>query len=731
MSSAKKPGWRAQLSWPRAFTAAVFGLAVVGLVVLCLAVPKGIAVVVALGIVAFAVMASLPTLGARVLALLCAALLGLLALLTLAVIIRWGLDRLSIEGRLPIPVGLLIGFVAFAGVAFWYLVVDWTATFERSMPDHFKDWPRRHALIAAPVLAVLIVLVPPRFLGQEKPASVPKSQRVVAHIDALIVSDPPRPGEASAASAESLDVALRGGSPPYSHAAGFKVRYSVGFRDGNGVRWTMNGTNDPAAAVKALTAPDAPDVAAPTPLNDADRVLVLLVDGTPGAVGDPADWDDLTGRAGEVTRWRRVAAAAAPAGTTSYALLETTSSTRLRDWRGQFIQPGTRVRRGAAVSIQGLGSRSVTDSAVRLAVAAPSAQEDFSLALRHRPILRFDSAESAPRPLAIDELFRDEKVQLCTDQRRGSTACERVTHAEHLKNGGTHLQLDVPRESALRALAQDDLKRLETVESAPSPAPSSPVAPPPSTPPPAAEDARPVGDGSAIYVRAVPVDSEDARHLYLDYWWYLPYNPAGAGSGAFCGPGLLIPGISCFDHVSDWEGVTVVLERTKPGAEPTPIAVHYAQHASVVRYRWDDLEAAWSGDRATNAMRATPESAARPLVFVADGTHAAYPMPCASKPKCRQPIGGAEENRHDGRLPWSGNDAVQCGTTSCLKMLPTSRGGRDPALWNGFEGPWGKRNCFMTYYCDSSSPPAAPGQQERYQEPWHYDKEASRPRALR
>jgi len=98
-----------------------------------------------------------------------------------------------------------------------------------------------------------------------------------------------------------------------------------------------------------------------------------------------------------------------------------------------------------------------------------------------------------------------------------------------------------------------------------------------------------------------------------------------------------------------------------------------------------------------------------------------YLLPCSDKPDCRQVIGGAEENEHDGEQPWAGNTTLACGTASCLQMLPTSRGGRDPALWNAFEGAWGTRNCFMTYYCDSSSPPAAPGGQGRCQRPWEHD----------
>ena len=356
-----------------------------------------------------------------------------------------------------------------------------------------------------------------------------------------------------------------------------------------------------------------------------------------------------------------------------------------------------------------MASQAVTDAAVRLAVAAPSAQEDFTLAVRHRPILRFDAAESAPRPLSIEDVFATGKVKQCSSQLPGNTQCEPVPSARALQNGGTHLQLPLPSIKELRSLARDEQGRLSGTGGAlAEPATEGPAAPPPATPPPAlAPVGQPLGVGSAIYVHPVPVDTEDASMLYLDYWWYLADNPAGSGSGAFCGPGFVIRGVNCFDHVSDWEGVTVMLDRSTPGKKPKPVAVHYAQHSSVVRYEWPALQAAWlQDDVASDILEETADDAPRPIVFVAGGTHASYPLPCDEKADCRQVVGGAEENEHDGERTWVGNTVLTCGTAPCLKMLPTSRGGRDPALWNAFEGAWGTRNCFMSYYCDSSAPAA-------------------------
>ena len=63
------------------------------------------------------------------------------------------------------------------------------------------------------------------------------------------------------------------------------------------------------------------------------------------------------------------------------------------------------MRRGGAVSIQRFGRGSVAEAAVDLAIGSPSSQEEFVLALRHQPILRFHSTEPVPRPLSVGWLF--------------------------------------------------------------------------------------------------------------------------------------------------------------------------------------------------------------------------------------------------------------------------------------------------------------------------------------
>jgi hypothetical protein len=729
-----------------AVTIAVTAAAVVGAVVL----GRALTPLVPVGIGVFALIATWRAFGRRLLELVCAAVIALLALVPVAIAVR-ALLGLFGDWRLPIPAGLVLALVVFFGVAVWYLGGNWfgrrrdasgapdnrPAPAQRhrfAMPS--PRWGWRSSMVWAASLAIVVVLGLPVLVGvleESRERPVANEQVVVSKIDAFIVADPARGRRSRPADVTEQARARLG---PYAHAAGFDVRWSVGFAtDDDGVRWTLAGSASEADAIAALADPDAPAVPKPGVLNDADRVLLLLVDGTPAVLdGDPANRPSIDRDAdGAVARWRRVAAAGLPSGTPTYALLETTNDERIEEGWARFIRPQTAVRRGAVISLQQFGSRTVTDTAVRLAIGAPTAQEDYSLALRYRPILRFDEAEQAPRPLSVEALFATKKVRICSANRRPEDLamgrlgeeCSAVTDPRQLANDGDpHLELPLDPARKIRDVAKAERAELQrrrqatpTPAGAPAGAPAGTPLPAPPTP---SAGGSQLGKGSAIYVHPVPADTEDASFLYLDYWWYLPYNPAESGAGAFCGPGFVIPGISCFNHVSDWEGVTVVLKRTGPTRVPDVLAVHYAQHSGVARYAWKDLRTAWERDAdARGILAETPNSDTRPLVFVARGTHASYPRPCRGG--CDQVIEDAEEKPHDGRMPWAGNTVPLCGAEDCLKLLPTARGGRTPALWNGFVGRWGTRHCWLTYYCDSGSPPEAPGRQPRYQRPWEND----------
>ena len=220
------------------------------------------------------------------------------------------------------------------------------------------------------------------------------------------------------------------------------------------------------------------------------------------------------------------------------------------------------------------------------------------------------------------------------------------------------------------------------------------------------------GPNSAIYYRV----ARGTDRVYVDYWWYFTRNPTPVAAGLFCAPGFQLPGLTCHEHPSDWEGVTVVLgpcETFGPSCTRfgdrrwAPAAVRYAQHEFLVSYAWrPTLLRLWSGRRNRPVLR--------PLVFVANNSHASYPQACRQRCKQLRTILGrpVSEAAHDGRVPWERND---CGT--CVRRLPLTRDDR-PALWNAFGGRWGTQTCILAgSYCDASRAPGAPAKQSRYRDP--------------
>jgi hypothetical protein len=642
-----------------------------------------------------------------VLRVLGAILVAFLAMAGVAILLNLLLDlihRIHLLRNIEVPIaaGLLIAMVVFGLAAYWYL--------------RRAEWETKWSVLAAAGLAAIVVLAAPYVVGRlhadDTTTRVDDEKPVHSRLDVLIVTDgSPHRGEVT---------------PPPSPALGeFDVTYSVGYAAGDDrVRWTLLDSKEPTVALDAIAAGARrpPRGGQPTARSDADHVLLLYVDGTPPVlVGDPAKLPNVAAQEGEVERWREVARSVvlqAESRLPTFALLQTTAKGRLAQWKGFS-------RRNGPVSVQALGSQTAADAAVRLAIAAPTAQEDLALAMQHRPILLFDLREKAPRPLSITALFNEGRVRLCHDEGLAGTTCdEPSSDPKLLKNGGTHLRLKLPEAEELRRIAVEE--HTAATEAAAKPTaetgtaavatlpegllPAGTVAP--------REDER-VGAQSAIYVHPVSVFREGRELLYLDYWWYLPYNPVELGGGALCGAGLVIAGVTCHTHESDWEGVTVVVDRTEK--VPRPVAVHYAQHSSVVRYSWSLLREKWKGNgEAKRRIKELGDASQRPLVFVAVGSHASYPLPCADG--CDQfPHPDRGEEPHFGDLPWSGNETNACGKQSCLQMIPTHESGLRPALWNGYDGAWGEPHCFLTYYCDSGIPPKSPGQQRRYQHPTWFD----------
>jgi hypothetical protein len=569
---------------------------------------------------------------------------------------------------------------------------------------------RRIGGIAAPVLGLLALGFVPITLQQatDSGGDVPKSRQLNSKVDVRIVTDgSSHPAPARVVSDPSLER--------------FDVRYSVGFADGNGVRWTLvdSPNVDKALRVASLGRGASIVDARPVTREDADSVLALLVDGTAPVIGQPPEeLLNVKGATGEVGRWRRVAHAARESKMPTFALLQAKGQKgreRLAHW-AHFT------RNGGVVSLQILGLSAATDAGLALAIGAPTARADLALAIVHRPLLLFDTTEPVPRPISVEWLFREGRVRVCHDGGVTKTKCDRAptTNSSLLENDNTHLQLTRPKPSALRDIARREAAEAAGASSAGARAAGAEgvLGSPPSGVPAPSLSLTPAGGAppdTAIYVHPVPIEQNGKSLLYLDYWWYLPDNPVTVGLKAFCGAGLVIPGITCHDHQSDWEGMTVVVDRTL--GTPRVLSVHYAEHNEVVEFPWKQLRERWNGDRELKTIIESADNGAqRPLAFIASGTHSSYPIPCRTS-GCTQFATATGEDSYRGGLPWIGNFTNVCGAASCVQPLPTREGGRQPALWNAFAGTWGEQRCALTYYCDSAEPPPAPGQQKRYKHP--------------
>ena len=296
-------------------------------------------------------------------------------------------------------------------------------------------------------------------------------------------------------------------------------------------------------------------------------------------------------------------------------------------------------------------------------------QEDAALARVVRPVLLFDENE-ARFPVDLRTMIEDGQIETCRAA-VGRDPCDTVKQESEFDLGADYVKVE-------------DLR-----------------------------GQRGGGRASTYYYRVVA----DGDRVYVDYWWYFTRNPTPVGRGVFCTPGIALPGLTCHEHPSDWEGMTVVLGPCRAFGPPclewrarrwAPAAARYAQHESVVSYAWRPaLVHLWR-----NVAGRAP---LRPVAYVANNSHASYPSACRRSCKQYRRVLGTRisETPHDGRVPWNRNE--EC--TTCLKRVPLTRDG-EPALWNAFSGLWGKQDCILAgAYCDASAAPGSPSQQKRYRDP--------------
>jgi hypothetical protein len=298
------------------------------------------------------------------------------------------------------------------------------------------------------------------------------------------------------------------------------------------------------------------------------------------------------------------------------------------------------------------GDARAPDADWRSDVEPAQAVPDAVLAQQFRPHLMFDYNEEW-RPLDVDRFLQEGHHVLCTEPPEGVSSmslferaralfdtpeeCHTIRRAVELLaplSSRTHRWLDINGRHGGRPAKRLSLQ---------------------------------CNLANAVHIRLQDCDAGPAAALYynvvrrgtvaaIDYWWFFRFNDSDPGG----------------DHQADWEGLVVTVDLARPG---TFTSVSYPAHNGAPwRYPREIL-------RCDGGLLGSCGTAARPLgshvhVFVANGSHAAYPAPCS-----RGWLGSCGQNSllpergFDGRLPWTLNAGA---------LLPL----RDHK-WYEWPGKWG------------------------------------------
>jgi hypothetical protein len=491
--------------------------------------------------------------------------------------------------------------------------------------------------------------------------------------DVLVVVDPADPAGRQLADYVRADVASlaapRKDALPYEVAFGLAAPADPAL-DAAGDPWTV--LEPPTGNRRHFL--DSVAAVAPREGRRATRTYAALLDGP----RDPADlqWHGGARRAvalvlaelpleadldGADTSWRELVSAYAADREPPRLLVFTQDRRRNRIalWRGWLARIGGRLATYRQADAALLAD--IEDAATGTSLNAIA-----RLARTYSPRLRFDGDEQF-FPVDVDDLLRKGGGHEVCDHVRLFDSCEPLDDYRDLLGA---LDEYVDFEGGAR-LGRDLVDR----------------------------DVR-LGVRRAIYVDAI----EQGDRLELAYWWFLRYNVSPWRPERNCLPGFTFAEATCFDHEGDWEGVTVTLRASGSPNVPEPYAaerwqplsVSFASHSKVTRWDWERLEL----------------SGSHPVVYVALGSHAAYPARCSYS--CTQKLAGPglpPEGRFDGAIDWRHN-----GTACCLPLpvTPDHRG----ALWNAFPGRWGKAVCTaFVKVCSQSDGPRSPSAQRRFDAP--------------
>jgi hypothetical protein len=354
-------------------------------------------------------------------------------------------------------------------------------------------------------------------------------------------------------------------------------------------------------------------------------------------------------------------------------------------WAGAlFLAAAISLAGVAFASDAGAGTSSETPS--RGGETQRGSERDDELAREFRPVLLFDSGEQW-RPLKINTFLAEERPDGTRHLICGPMfgQCTRVTNEEGFLRAissapslGQDMYLDFASKgvpSNYSAPRLDECLQRTKLECDGAP--------------------------SAIYYKV----TFHSGLFFIDYWWFLRFNNVDRFQRTQRWLKKLCRfqrfRTVCFDHEGDWEGVTVVVS----GAPEHRLdAVIFAAH------EWTLLRTA------SQIMTAS----GRPLVFIARGSHAAYPGPCRSR--CGQPLKRKRfrwpEGQHDGSAAWARNPDKDCFTEQpCVLPLQPLIPSPDPT-WTDWPGNWGHVCQRTRGSCRLGDGPKSPGSQKRYRTPW-------------
>ncbi len=203
-------------------------------------------------------------------------------------------------------------------------------------------------------------------------------------------------------------------------------------------------------------------------------------------------------------------------------------------------------------------------------------------------------------------------------------------------------------------------------------------------------------------------DAEPVASMYrfFDYWWYYSFNRS---------PYWEVTqrlGLDFFDHLSDWEGITVA---SLPGRQDRFDFVAMSAHEASWNYLPGVLRC---GEGLIDDARHVTSCIGRKRVntYAADGTHANYPRRCGKSLSQITPPGPGICEQTGVPLPegrFNGNDdgPSLMPTTNLVTLARLA-----PADWPGYAGSWAA----------GAGPIESPMYQDRFRDPLDGDRECTR-----